>query len=180
MLLAVNIGNTNTVAAIFRGRDLDHMWRIATSAERMPDEYAALFHTLFAVKGVREDGLSGVILGSVVPRAQESFAETARSYWHCDPILVSHRLDLGISLGYTTPERLGADRIANMVATQAIIGRPAISVDLGTATNVDVLSADGMYLGGAIAPGLEIIASALVERTAQLPAFPLRAPASFI
>lgn len=179
MLLAIDIGNTNTVAGAFEGDALVARWRITTDVDRMPDEFAALFDTLFRMSGLPAR-FDGVIIGSVVPGVQAAISEVARRYWATEPLILSPRLDFGIEITYTPPEAVGADRIANAAAAIHAYGAPAIVVDFGTATTFDVISRNAAYIGGAIAPGLEISQEALFSRTAQLPRIPLQAPPSAI
>ncbi len=178
MLLAIDIGNTNMVAGVFDGDALAGKWRIATDARRMPDEYAALAATLFRLAKLRRQSIDGAIVAGVVPEAQTSVCEAVRDYLHIEPVIVSTRLDLGISIRYDPPTGVGADRIANAVAAIAQYGSPAIVADFGTGTNFDVVGRDGAYIGGAIAPGLELSMAALFAGTAQLPRVPLLAPAA--
>jgi type III pantothenate kinase len=179
MLLAIDIGNTNTVAGAFENDALIDRWRITTDARRMPDEYAALFDTLFRMSGLRPQ-FDGVVIGSVVPGVQAAIAEVVRRYWKIEPLVLSPKLDFGIEVTYTPPQAVGADRVANAAAAIHAYGTPAIVVDFGTATTFDAISRDAVYVGGAIAPGLEISQEALFSRTAQLPRIPLEAPPSAI
>jgi type III pantothenate kinase len=176
-LLAVDIGNTNIVAGVFCGEDLLARWRIATDGKRMPDEYAVLLQSLFRLAGLDGSVLLGAVVAGVVPGAQSALCDAIRSYWNTEPFIVSPQADLGIEV---RAQGAGADRIANSIAALQRYGSPAIVVDFGTGTNFDVVSRDGAYLGGAIAPGLEIAEEALVSRTAQLPHVPLISPPSAI
>lgn len=173
LLLAVDIGNTNTVAGVFAGEDLVAKWRINTDARRTADEYASLAATLFHLRGLDPASIAGVVVAGVVPAAQSALSEASRQYFGTEPLVVSTELNLGIAV---LPPRVGADRLANAVAARQRYGAPAIVADFGTGTNFDVVAADGTYLGGAIAPGLEIGTEALFAKTAQLPQVPLTAP----
>jgi type III pantothenate kinase len=177
MLLAVDIGNTNIVAGVYAEGALVAHWRLATDRRRMPDEYAVLFDSLLDRAGLRSDHVSAVVIAGVVPGVQSALLESVRENWGIEPLVLTRDLDLGIDV---RAQGAGADRIANAVAAVHRYGRPAIVVDFGTTTNFDVVSADGAYVGGAIAPGLEISQQALVSQTAQLPYFPLEAPPSAI
>lgn len=179
MLLAIDIGNTNTVAGAFQGDKLVDRWRVTTDTQRMPDEYAALFETLFRMSGL-PPRFDGVVIGSVVPGVQAAITEVVRRYWDAEPLVLSPHLEFGIEVTYTPPQAVGADRIANAVAAIQAYGTPAIVVDFGTATTFDAISGDAAYIGGAIAPGLEISQEALFARTAQLPRIPLEAPPSAV
>jgi type III pantothenate kinase len=177
MLLAVDIGNTNTVAGVFRGADLIAQWRIATDRRRMADEYAALAATLFRLAGVDPAGIGGAIVAGVVPTAQTAVCEAIDRHLGVHPLIVTPALDLGIRV---EAHGAGADRIANAVAAVERYGTPAIVVDFGTGTNFDVVDRAGTYVGGAIAPGLEIAMAALFSGTAQLPHVSLEAPPAAI
>jgi type III pantothenate kinase len=176
MLLAVDIGNTNTVAGVFDGDRLVTLWRVATVPHRMADEYAAMGRSLFRLDGLRRESLDGVIVASVVPDAQAALSDAIRRYLGLEPMLVSVQLDLGIAVHHEPPTGVGADRLANAVAAVRRYGAPAIVVDFGTGTNFDIVDGNGNYTGGAIAPGLEISVAALRANTAQLPSVPLVAP----
>jgi type III pantothenate kinase len=180
MLLALDVGNTNIVAGVFADDALIARWRLTTEARRTPDEYAVLLRSLFQGSDVNSDRLSGVIIASVVPTAQEMLRHALEQYWHLEPMTLSHDLDIGIPVCYNPPTAVGADRLANAVAAISQYGTPAVVVDFGTATTFDVISARGEYLGGAIAPGLEISEDALLSRTAQLPRVSLQPPAAAI
>jgi type III pantothenate kinase len=180
MLLALDIGNTNVVAGMFSGETLIARWRLTTEARRTSDEYAVLLQSLFRASQVDGDVLDDVIIASVVPVAQETLRESLEQYWHVEPMIASHHLDFGIPVRYDPSTAVGADRIANAVAAIAGYGTPAVVVDFGTATTFDVISSEGEYLGGAIAPGLEISQDALLARTAQLPHFSLQPPPTAI
>jgi type III pantothenate kinase len=176
MLLAADIGNTNTVAGVFSGDLLIAQWRLSTNSERMADEYGTLLSTLFALAGIERSSVEGAVIASVVPAAEARFCEAIRKYWRVETLIVSPRLDLGIEVLYSPPEAVGADRIANAVAAVQRYGAPAIVVDFGTGTNFDVVDPQGRYAGGSIAPGIEISLGALVAHAARLQLVPLEAP----
>jgi len=176
MLLAVDIGNTNIVAGVFDGEKLIGRWRIATDTRRTPDEHAILLESLFRSARLDIERLTGVIICDVVPPVRASVCEAVNAYWNLEPLIVSPTLDLGIPVRYMPPNAVGADRIANAVAAINRYPLPAIVVDFGTATTFDAISQEGAYVGGAIAPGLEISEEALFAHTAQLPRVSLDAP----
>lgn len=178
MLLTIDIGNTNIVAGVFVRAELLALWRIETDRHRMPDEYAVLLDSLLRLQALSRDALDGAIICSVVPSVQESICAAIKRYMHLEPIIVSPELDTGLPVQYSPPEAVGPDRIANAVAAIAEYGAPAIVVDFGTATTVDAVSREGKYIGGAIAPGLEISTDALFSRTARLRPVPLESPSS--
>jgi type III pantothenate kinase len=180
MLLALDVGNTNIVAGVFAGDALIARWRLTTEARRTSDEYAVLLRSLFQAAQVDGDGVDDVIIASVVPASLETLKQALEQYWHLEAMTVSHELDFGLSVRYNPPNAVGADRLANAIAAIALYGTPAIVVDFGTATTFDVISSRGEYLGGAIAPGLEVSEDALLSRTAQLPKVSLQPPSSAI
>ncbi|MFQ5882104.1 MAG: type III pantothenate kinase [Candidatus Methylomirabilales bacterium] len=169
MLLAVDIGNTNTVLGLFRERELLHHWRVATRREGTPDEYGILLKNLFEVVGVSRSGVTGMIMASVVPPLQPVFEEMAKGYLNLTPLVVGPGIRTGMPILYDNPREVGADRIVNAVAAYETYGGPAIVVDFGTATTFDAISARGEYVGGVIAPGVGASAEALFERAAKLP-----------
>jgi type III pantothenate kinase len=181
MLLAVDVGNTNIVPGVFApdGRLLAD-WRWATDNARMPDEYAALLSWTLAEAGVARGAIRGVVLSSVVPPLTATFRELARNYLGIEPLVVSAGMRTEVALRVDVPDEVGADRIANVLAVKRLHRVPAIVVDFGTATNFDVVSADGDFLGGAFAPGLQTALDGLASRAARLRSIELRAPTAAI
>ncbi|MDR0648591.1 MAG: type III pantothenate kinase [Synergistaceae bacterium] len=179
MLLVLDIGNTNTVAGLFEGDSLVGHWRLS-SAERTSDEAGITIRGLIRHAGMDASRIEGAILSSVVPSLEEVWRDAIRSYLGVDPIVVSRRIDLGIEIGLDNPDEAGADRLVNAVAAMTKYGKPVISVDLGTAITFDVVSSDGAYIGGAIAPGLSVSMETLFRRTAKVPQIALAAPERFI
>lgn len=175
LLLAVDIGNTEVKLGVFDGSELRGTWRLETDSQRTADEYAATLCVLFARDGLDLAGLGGVVVGSSVPRVQETFAEIARRYAGREALVVSG-LTPGVRIAIENPREAGPDRVSNATAARALYGSPAIVVDFGTATNFDVVSPDGDYIGGAIAPGVEVAAEALFRRGARLFNVALTAP----
>ena len=170
MLLAVDVGNSNTVVGLFQGEELTQHWRISTDAERTPDELALIFQGLLGFADLRfTHNVHGVVIASVVPTVTESLREMCSRYFPFPPIVVEPGTRTGIALRYENPREIGADRIANAVAAQSLLGGPAIVVDFGTSTNFDAVSAAGEFVGGAIAPGVHTSTEALVQRAARLP-----------
>ncbi|MEK6548859.1 MAG: type III pantothenate kinase [Nitrospirota bacterium] len=180
MLLAIDIGNTNIVWGVFDGDQLVADWRIGTDHSKTTDEYAILLLDLLRVEGISPDRVDGVILSSVVPPLTPLFEELAETYFHRLPLNVSADLETGLTIKYTNPREVGSDRIVNAAAAYRRYGGPLIIVDFGTATTFCAITADGEYLGGAIAPGLRISAEALYARTAKLPKIELVRPKSAI
>src|SRR5438477_8412902 len=181
MLLAVDTGNTETLIGVFRGPELAWHWRMATRPERTADELALLFQGFLEHEGLScSRQISGVALASVVPNQTESLRDMVRRYFHFAPVVVEPGTKTGIPILYDNPKEVGADRIANAVAALERFGGPCVVVDSGTATNFDVVSAKGEYLGGVLAPGLRISADALFARTARLPRVELVPPRTVV
>ncbi len=174
-LLAVDIGNTNVAFGVFRGAELLGTWRLATDPERTTDEYAANLLTLLPQRGIDLAALGGMVIGSSVPRLQETFIRVAHRYLDCKPLLVNGTTP-HVRIDIDNPREAGPDRVANATAAAALYGAPAIVVDFGTATNFDVVSREGAYVGGAIAPGIEVAAEAIFRRGARLFNVALDAP----
>jgi len=175
-LLAIDIGNTNIVLGLYEGKRLAAQWRIATDHARMPDEYAVLLFDLFARSGQDPDSVQGIVLASVVPPLTGTFVEVSERYFGQRPLVVDAGVRTGVRIRYDSPRDVGADRVVNAVAAFRIYGGPACVVDFGTATTFDAISAEGDYLGGAIAPGLRMAAEALFARTAKLPRIDIARP----
>lgn len=181
MLLAINVGNTQTVLGAFQGEELLWHWRMATHRDRTSDELALLFGGFLEQQGLSfSRQITGVAISSVVPDQTQALRQMVRDYFHFSPVVVEPGVKTGLAIMYDNPKDVGADRIANAVAAQARFGGPAIVVDFGTATNFDVISADGEFLGGVIAPGINISAKALVTAAARLPQVEVTAPRSVI
>ena len=175
-LLAIDIGNTNIVLGLYDGERLATQWRIATDHARMPDEYAMLLFDLFDRAGQDPDSVQGIILASVVPPLTGIFVEVGERYFGQKPLVVDAGVRTGVRIRYDSPRDVGADRVVNAVAAYHIYGGPACVVDFGTGTTFDAISAEGDYLGGAIAPGIGIAAEALFARTAKLPRIDIARP----
>jgi len=180
MLLLMNINNTNTMLGLYQNEEWIANWRIASDRAKLPDEYAMLLKSLFDFEGLYWENISGVALASVVPPLTTSFVEMCQRFLNQDPLVVTHDIKTGVKVLTDYPAEVGADRILNALATHRLHGSPAIVVDFGTATTFDAVSAEGDYLGGAIAPGLGIAAEALFSRTANLPRIELVAPSKAI
>ncbi|HKO56116.1 MAG TPA: type III pantothenate kinase [Thermoanaerobaculia bacterium] len=172
-LLVVDVGNTNIVLGIYRGEELAGSWRLATARERTADEYGILARQLV---GDSYGALEGSIVSSVVPPLNGSIAAMIRDYFHIEPLFVEPGVKTGIAIHTDNPQEVGADRIVNCVAAHAAYGGPTVIVDFGTATTFDLVTADAKYVGGVIAPGLNISAEALFARAARLPRVDIRRP----
>jgi type III pantothenate kinase len=181
MLLAIDVGNTETVLGVFQGSELASHWRIATRPERTADELALLFGGFLEQEGLSfSRQITGVALASVVPDQTQALREMVDRYFHFPPVVLEPGVRTGMPILYDNPKEVGADRIANAVAAYDRYGGPAVVVDMGTATTFDVISAGGEYLGGVIAPGIRVSAEALFGATARLSRVELVSPRSVI
>lgn len=179
MLLVFDIGNTNTVMGIYKGEELINKWRL-TSKKQTSDEVGFMVLGLLEASGISKGDIDGAIFGSVVPSLDEMFREGVRKYLGLECIRVSTKLDTGLEIKMKNPTGLGADRLLNAVAGIEKYGKPLIVVDLGTTITLDVVSREGAYLGGVIAPGMEIGMESLFSRAAKLPQIELVAPENYI
>jgi type III pantothenate kinase len=175
MLLAVDVGNTQTVLGLYDGAELAGHFRVATEAHRTSDELAALYHHL-----IDFDAVSGVCLASTVPALVRSYEELCERWIKRELLVLGPGTRTGIAIRFDDPREIGPDRIANAIAALDRLGAPCISVDFGTATNFDAVSAAGEYVGGALAPGIEISMEALFARAARLRQVDFAEPASVI
>ncbi|MFZ5517504.1 MAG: type III pantothenate kinase [Candidatus Zhuqueibacterota bacterium] len=180
MLLTVDIGNTNVVVGIYDGEKLIAHWRISSLYARTGDECWILLSSLFHSHSIAIDAIEGGIISSVVPNLTPSYQQILESYFHVDPVIVSSDLKLDLKILYENPASVGADRICNAVAGFHKFGGPLVILDFGTATTFDVVNENNEYLGGIIAPGIEMSASVLHQRAARLPKVGLKFPASVI
>lgn len=182
MLLAVDVGNTQTHLGVFEARDLVHEWRASTESRRSADELALMFGEFLAVAGMSfGDDVTGLAVCSVVPRATQELRDMGRRYLDLDALVVEPGIKTGVAIKTDNPREIGADRIADVVAARDIFPEgPVIVVDFGTAIKVEAISANGEFLGGAIAPGIDTAATALFSATAQLRRVELKAPPAAI
>jgi type III pantothenate kinase len=176
MLLVIDVGNTHTAVGIFEDDKVNGHWRISTNFKKTEDEFAMLFKNLLAEKGINYNNIKAIAISCVVPPLIWILVKMSRIYFDIKPIVVSSEIKLNIKIKTDYPEELGADRIVNAVAVSSIYGAPAIIIDYGTATTFCALDQDKNYIGGAIAPGLELSSNALFERTAKLPEVELIEP----
>lgn len=181
MLLAVNVGNTNTVVGVFRGSELLWHWRLSTQQERTADELAVLFGGLLEQEGLSfSKELTGVVVSSVVPTMTQALREMTERYFNFPPVVVEPGTRTGLPILTDNPREVGADRIVNALAAFTRYGGPCIAVDFGTATTYDAVSAKGEFLGGVIAPGIQVSNASLSRSTARLPQVELHPPRSVI
>jgi type III pantothenate kinase len=177
MLLAIDVGNTETVVGLFNGADLADHWRIATDAERTSDELALMIAQFLGFHGFSfDDVVSGVAISSGVPRVTAAMRQMTERYFNIPALVLEPGVRTGIPILYDNPKEVGADRIANAVGAFDMYGGPSIVVDFGTATTIEAISGKGEYLGGAIFPGIEISLDALFGRAAGLRRIELVAP----
>jgi type III pantothenate kinase len=176
MLLAVDIGNTNVTLGVFEGEQLRATWRMATDINQMGDEYAATLLTLLAHHGMRPSDIKEAAMCSVVPPLVGTFEDLLHRYFKTQAVVVRPGVKTGVRIVYPNPREVGADRIVNCAAAHHLYHGPVIVVDMGTGTTFDIVSKDGEFVGGVIAPGIAIAAQALYTRTAALPRVELVAP----
>src|SRR5271163_4883469 len=187
MLLVIDVGNTNTVLGVFSkssgSASYDQLvanWRVATIATQTVDEYGVLFRNLFSMDNVAVDGIHGIVISSVVPPLDSTLRQVCERYFKTKPLFIGPGIKTGMPVLYENPAEVGADRIVNSVAAFEKYGGPVISVDFGTATTFDCVTAKGEYQGGVICPGIGISADALFENTARLPRVDIRKPTKII
>jgi len=175
MLLAVDVGNTQTVLGLFDGAELREQWRLATERERTGDELGVLLHGLLDA-----DAVDGICLSSTVPTLVREWQRLAERWLEAPLLVVGPGTKTGIPIRYDDPREVGPDRIVNAVAARERHGAPCIVVDFGTSTNFDVVSPAGEYVGGVLAPGIEISMEALFARAARLVKVDFAEPATVI
>ncbi len=185
MLLALDVGNSNTVMGLFGRTETGEPqvvadWRITTPYRQTPDEFGVLLGTLFAMRGLKTSDVTGVAISSVVPPLDPTLRRICELIFNVKPLFIEPGVKTGVPVLTDNPNEAGADRIVNCVAAFDLLGGPAIVVDLGTATTFDVVSRRGEFLGGAIAPGLGISAEALFARAARLTRVEIKKPPKII
>lgn len=179
MLLAVDVGNTNIVFALFEGREIKSRWRVATDPRRTADEYAVWLLQLMQLQGFDPKAVSRIIISTVVPRALHNLEVLSQKYFGLDPLIAGQApVEWGFEADVDEPRSLGADRAVNTVAAHAKYAGDLIVVDFGTATTIDHIDARGAYKGGIIAPGINLSLDALVGNTAKLPRIAIAMPES--
>ena len=179
MLLTIDVGNTNTVFALFDGDELTHSWRCATEKSRSVDEYAVFLNQLFELEKLSWKNISDIIISSVVPDANFHLTKLSNKYLSTEPIFVDS-ITADITIDLDQPEEIGADRLVNAVAVSSHYNLPAIVIDFGTATTFDVIDEGGVYRGGVIAPGIRLSVEALTNRAAKLPQINIEKPEKII
>jgi len=176
MLLAMDVGNTTIEVGLFRAEELLRSWKIKTDRGKTSDEYGVLILNLFQASGFRPEKIEAAIISSVVPPLTPLFQDIGRDLFNVEALVVGPGLRTGMPILYENPQEVGADRVVAAVAAFEKYGGPTIVVDFGTATTFDAVSEKGEYLGGAIAPGIQISAEALSMKTARLPRIEIRKP----
>src|SRR6185437_1940850 len=180
MLLVVDAGNTNIVFAVNDGREWRGTWRIRTEAQRTSDEYGVWLCALLAHVGVKPADIAAAVIGAVVPAALYHLRKLCRDWFEVEPLIARSELDWGFAIKVDNPAEVGADRLLNALAGHRIYGGPLIVIDFGTATTFDVVDGEGAYLGGAIAPGINLSISALHAAAARLPRIGIGRPQAVI
>ncbi len=180
MLLALDVGNTNTVLGFFRENELVAHWRLTTARDQTVDEYGILTRDLFTLAGIDPTAVRNVIISSVVPPLNSTLEEMSEKYFHVKALFIEPGIKTGMPVLYDNPQEVGADRIVNSVAAFSKYGGPCIVVDFGTAINFDVVSTRGEYMGGVLAPGIGISAEALFSRAARLFRVEIKDPGKII
>lgn len=180
MLLAIDVGNTQTVLGLFEGTELDRHWRVSTEKQRTADELAILIDGLLRLDGLNRGQVTAIALSSVVPRLNREYAALGRRHFAADPLVVGPGVKTGMPILTNNPREVGSDLIVDAVGAFEQHGGPCIVVDFGTATTFTAVSARGEYLGTAIAPGIEVSMDALASRAAKLSMVELKDPGTVI
>ena len=176
MLLVFDVGNTNMVLGLYKGKELIKYWRITTDKYKTSDEYGILISNLFQYENIDMNCVEDVIISSVVPDVMHSLENFCKKYCKKEPKVVGPGIKTGLNIKYDNPKQVGADRIVNAVACVEKYGTPVIVVDFGTATTFCAITNNAEYLGGTIAPGIKISSEALFQRASKLPRVELVKP----
>lgn len=180
MLLAIDVGNTNSVIALYDGDTPVAQWRTSTSTVRTADEYAVWLSQLMGLGGRTLDVISDCIISTVVPQSLFHLRNLSRRYFNCEPFVVGADNIPGVAIRISKPSEAGADRLVNAVGAYQAHGGPLVIIDSGTATNFDIVGADGGFEGGIIAPGINLSMQALHEAAARLPRIAIEKPDKII
>lgn len=180
MLMALDVGNTNIVIALYEGDALRRSWRMSTDKNRSGDEMGMTLLSFLQAEQVQPENINDVIISSVVPPIMHSLSNAVRRYLNCEPIVIGPGVKTGLNIRYDNPREVGADRIVNAVAAVKKYGVPIIIVDFGTATTYCAVDRKGDYIGGVITPGVQISLDALFERAAKLPRVEIIKPDTLI
>ena len=180
MLLCIDIGNTNIMIGVYENEELGPRWRLSTDHDRMPDEFAMQLINLLAHADLTVQDITDIAIASGVPVLTSRWTRLCQRYFEINPMIVSGRMETGLTILYDNPNSVGADRVVDAAAAYNLYGGPLCIVDFGTATTFEAITAAGEYLGGAISPGIGVSAEALSNRAARLPAFDIERPPSVI
>ncbi|GEN55325.1 type III pantothenate kinase [Halobacillus litoralis] len=177
MNFVLDVGNTNTVLGVFENNSLKYQWRIKTDRHKTEDEFGMLIKSLFDHEGLRFEDMDGVIISSVVPPIMFALDRMSRYYFKKQPMIIGEGMvDHGLPMKYPNPNEIGADRVVNAVGAIDEYPLPLVIIDFGTATTYCYINAEGEYLGGAIAPGVNISMEALYAKAAKLPKIEIKSP----
>ena len=180
MIFVIDVGNTNTVIGVYEGDVLKYHWRVETNRNKTDDEYGMIIKSLLQHEGLSFDQFDGIIISSVVPPIMFALEGMCKKYFGVKPLVVGPGIKTGLDIKYENPREVGADRIVNAVAGIHEYGSPLIIVDFGTATTYCYINEDKQYMGGAIAPGINISTEALYSRASKLPRIEITRPDSII
>lgn len=180
MIFVLDAGNTDIVLGVYRGKELVDFWRISTDKNKTSDEYKILIYQFFQYNNLNIEDIKDVVIASVVPNIMYSLEGAIKKLFNITPLIVGPGIKTGVNIKYDDPTEVGADRIVNAIAAYEKYGGPLIIVDFGTATTFCVISEKGEYLGGAIAPGIQISSDVLFEKAAKLPKIELIKPKKII
>ena len=181
MLLAIDVGNTNITCAAYKDRALVNEWRISTSGSRTAEEYGVWLSQAMAIDGLKLNEVTHAIVATVVPETLFNIKGFCRRYFGVTPLVIGEtNVDLGMTPLIDSPSEAGADRLVNAVGAHSLYGGPLVVIDFGTATNFDVVDGDGNYIGGVIAPGVNLSLDALYRAAAKLPRIAVERPARVI
>lgn len=180
MLLAIDIGNTNTSLGVYDGENLSARWRMATVRDRTSDEIGVFARQMFALAEIDYRKVSAVIISSVVPPLNSAFRKMSENYFEREAIVVDSTFDFSLKIKYNPAASVGIDRIAAASAAVHKYGKPCVVCDFGTATTIDAVNSAGEYLGGTIAPGMNVFADALFQKTSKLPKVEIKKPEKII
>ncbi|TYR78219.1 type III pantothenate kinase [Priestia megaterium] len=180
MIFVLDVGNTNTVLGVYDGDELKYHWRIETSRNKTEDEYGMTIKALLEHVSLSFKDIHGIIISSVVPPIMFALERMCQKYFHLKPLVVGPGIKTGLNIKYENPREVGADRIVNAVAGIQLYGSPLIIVDFGTATTYCYIDEEKQYMGGAIAPGINISTEALYSRASKLPRIEIARPSSIV
>lgn len=180
MLLVIDVGNTNIILGIYKGKRLVANWRMTTSNSQTADEIGIFIHSLCDYSDVDTNEIEAIIISSVVPNVMYSLVHGLIKYFHIQPMIVGAGMKTGVNLLMDNPKEMGSDRIVKLVAAYELYGGPAMVIDYSTATTFDVIDEKGIFVTGITAPGIQVCVDALVESTAQLPKVEIKKPKSIV